>query len=86
MTEESTHSRRKTLRGVVVSAKMQDTAVVQVVRYVKQPKYKKYVKRAKRYQAHNPGNAAKEGEQVLIQSCRPISKHKHFEIVRAREE
>jgi small subunit ribosomal protein S17 len=72
---------RKTLRGVVTSDKMQETAVVAVSRYVKHPKYKKYMKITKKYHAHNPGNKAKEGEQVTIRSCRPLSKTKSFEIV-----
>lgn len=72
---------RKTLRGTVVSNKMQDTATVAVVRYVKHPKYKKYMKQTKKYHVHNPGNKAQEGEMVTIRSCRPLSKTKSFEIV-----
>ena len=72
---------KKTLRGTVVSDKMQDTAVVAVLRYVKHPKYKKYMKITKRYHAHNPANRAKMGEAVTIRSCRPLSKTKSFEIV-----
>jgi small subunit ribosomal protein S17 len=72
---------KKTLRGVVVSDKMTDTAVVSVSRYVKHPKYKKYMKSTKKYHVHNPGNRAKEGETVTIRSCRPLSKTKSFEIV-----
>lgn len=72
---------KKELQGTVVSTKMTDTAVVSVSRYVKHPKYKKYIKRTHRYQAHNPGNRAAEGEVVTIRSCRPLSKHKSFEIV-----
>ena len=74
---------RKTLRGTVVSDKMQNTVVVVVNRYVKHPKYKKYMKVSKKYHAHNPGNAAKMGDVVVIRSCRPLSKLKHFEIVPA---
>ena len=76
-----TIAHRKTLRGVVTSDKMQDTAVVAVSRYVKHPKYKKYMKITKKYHAHNEGNKAKEGDQVTIRSCRPLSKTKHFEII-----
>jgi len=75
---------KKTLRGTVVSDKMQNTVVVAVNRYVKHPKYKKYMKITKKYHAHNPGNVAKEGEIVTIRSCRPLSKTKHFEIVAAK--
>ena len=77
----TTISQRKTLRGTVVSDKMKDTVVVLVTRYVKHPKYKKFYKASKKYKAHNPGNTKKIGEQVVIQSCRPISKDKRFEII-----
>jgi small subunit ribosomal protein S17 len=78
---ETNSVHKKTLRGVVVSDKMQDTAVVSVNRYVKHPKYKKYMKITKKYHAHNPGNKAKAGEWVTIRSTRPISKTKSFEII-----
>jgi small subunit ribosomal protein S17 len=74
-------TKRKEFNGVVVSDKMQNTAVVAVSRFVKHPKYKKYLKKTSRLQAHNPGNKAKEGDKVTIRSCRPLSKNKHFEIV-----
>lgn len=79
MTEVTTN--RKTLRGVVVSDKMQNTAVVAVTRYVQHPKYRKYYKKTKKYHVHNEGNRAKEGDMVTIRSCRPLSKTKSFEIV-----
>ena len=72
---------KKTLKGIVVSDKMQDTVVVSVQRYVKHPKYKKYQKIVKRYHVHNPGNKAKTGEAVTIRSCHPLSKTKSFEVV-----
>jgi small subunit ribosomal protein S17 len=72
----------KTLTGVVVKSAMKDTATVLVTRYVKQPKYKKYVKRVKKYLAHDPGNTTEVGSKVTIRETRPISKLKHFEIVK----
>lgn len=78
---ETTTAHKKTLRGKVVSDKMQNTAVVAVSRFVKHPKYKKYLKSTKKYSVHNEGNKAKEGDTVTIRSCRPLSKTKHFEIV-----
>ena len=77
----STEKRVRTLRGVIVSAKMKDTAVVAVHRLVKHPKYKKYIRVTKRYKAHDAGNTKKEGDRVEIASCRPISKEKHFRII-----
>ncbi len=75
--------KRKQFNGVVVSDKMQGTAIVAVSRYVKHPKYKKYVKKTTRFAADNPGNKAAVGDKVTIRSCRPLSKTKHFEIVTA---
>ena len=72
---------KKTLQGTVVSTKMRDTVVVAVDRYVKHPIYGKYRRTTKRYKAHNPGNTASVGEKVRIESCRPISKEKHFQVL-----
>ena len=71
---------KKTLRGTVVSDKMQDTATVAVLRYVKHPKYKKYRTLSKTFLAHNPGNTAQVGDTVTIVSVKPISKRKSFAI------
>jgi small subunit ribosomal protein S17 len=79
METETTHP--KTLMGTVVASKMKDTVTVAVSRYIKHPKYKKYVMRTKKYLAHNPGNTKTVGERVTIQSCKPISKRKHFIVV-----
>jgi small subunit ribosomal protein S17 len=72
---------RKTLRGTVVSDKMDKTVVVSVERFVKHPKYKKFQKSSKRYKAHDELNSAKVGDQVTIRECRPMSKDKTFELV-----
>lgn len=72
---------KKTLKGKVVSDKMQKTAVVEVNRYFKVSKYKKYIKRSKKYKTHNENNEYKVGDEVLIQECRPLSKDKRFIII-----
>jgi small subunit ribosomal protein S17 len=72
---------RKTLRGTVVSDKMDKTVVVSVERFVKHPKYKKFQKISKRYKAHDEQNSAKVGDAVTIRECRPMSKDKTFELV-----
>jgi len=82
MTTENTKvTSRRTLRGTVVSTKMQDTITVAVERYVKHPKYKKFLRRTKKFLVHDAGNTAKEGEAVDIREIRPMSKRKHFELV-----
>ena len=82
---ETAHSKQgKTLSGVVVKTAMKDTATVSVERYVKHPKYKKYQLLSKKYLVHDPGNMAQVGEKVIIRETRPISKRKHFIIVREK--
>ena len=80
--EEVAKSGGRVLKGVVVSTKMQDTITVAVERYVKHPKYQKFQRRTKKYLVHDAGNSAKEGEKVSIRETRPISKRKHFELVK----
>lgn len=70
-----------TFRATVVSSKMNKTVVVAVERFVKHPKYKKYYKITKRYKAHDEENNYSEGDHILIQSVRPISKQKKFMVV-----
>lgn len=74
-------SKRKILSGVVVSDKMKDTIVVLIERYVKNQKYQKYMTLRKRYKVHDVGNTKKIGDKVMIESCRPMSKHKSFRII-----
>lgn len=71
----------KTLRGTIVSTKMQDTVTVLVTRFVKHPKYKKYIKRSKKYLAHAPATTLEVGAKVEIRETNPISKNKHFVVV-----
>jgi small subunit ribosomal protein S17 len=73
-------TKRRVLRGTVVSTKMQDTITVAVERYVKHAKYKKFQKRTKKYLVHDKGNTAGMGDIVLIRETRPLSKRKHFEL------
>lgn len=73
----------KRLQGVVVSDKQNKTVVVLVNRYVKDPKYKKYIQRSKKYKAHDEANIHKVGEVVMIEECRPISKDKHFKVLKS---
>lgn len=72
----------KTFEGVVVKSAMKDTVTVAVERYVKHPKYKKFMRLSKKFLVHNPGNTVVVGEKVTIKETRPISKRKHFVIVK----
>lgn len=66
----------RTITGVVVSDKMQQTIVVLVERRVRHPKYQKIIRRSTKIHAHNPDNTARQGDIVVVKECRPISKTK----------
>lgn len=76
----SERGNRKTQTGIVVSDKMDKTAVVKVDRLVKHPVYNKYIKRSAKYKAHDNDNACKIGDRVLIVECRPLSKDKRWKV------
>lgn len=75
----------KTLLGTVVSVKTPETAQVDVVRQWQHPLYLKSVTRTKRYACQVSEVAVAEGDQVIIEPCRPLSKTKHFRIVKKAE-
>ncbi len=77
--------RRKTLRGRVVSDKMQKSVVVTIERLVKHPLYGKRIKRTSRYTAHDETNDCKEGDLVEIMETRPLSKTKRWRVTRVIE-
>lgn len=73
---------RKTLRGVVVSDKMDKTITVLVSTYVTDPLYKKRVKYSKKYKAHDENETAQMGDTVEIMETRPYASTKHFRLVK----
>ncbi len=73
--------RRKTKVGVVVSAKMAKTIVVEVGRFREHPLYKKMIRLRKRFAAHDEGGEAKAGDLVRIQESRPFSATKRWRLV-----
>jgi len=72
----------KVLKGIVVSDKMDKTVVVKVSRFVIHPKYGKRIKKTKKYKAHDEINSKKVGDTVEIEEVRPISKDKHFKVIK----
>lgn len=76
---------RKTRDGVVVSNKMNQTAVVAVVERVRHPKYAKFLNRTKKLYAHDENNDVNVGDRVRVAETRPISKLKRWRIVEILE-
>jgi len=75
---------KRVMQGVVVSDKQDKTVTVLVERRVMHPLYKKYVKKSKKYAAHDEANSYKEGDNVSIRECRPLSKNKRWEVLTER--
>jgi small subunit ribosomal protein S17 len=75
-----TNKVNRTLTGRVISNKMDKTINVSIERRVKHPKYGKYLKRSSKILAHDPENQCQEGDIVIIQEGRPISKCKAWSL------
>ena len=75
----------KQLTGIVTSTKMNDTVIVEITRQWEHPLYKKTVKRSKNVSCHAKGMKLKEGDQVVIQETKPVSKTVHFKVVKKNE-
>lgn len=78
-------NRRKTRIGKVVSDKMDNTIVVEIIRTLKHPMYQRIIKTKSKLYAHdNTGNAA-AGDTVRVMECRPLSKMKRWRLVEILE-
>ena len=75
----------RSLTGRVVSDKMDKTVSVLVERQVKHPLYKKYIRLSTKLLAHDEQNECGEGDTVMIEECRPLSKNKSWRLLRVVE-
>jgi len=76
---------RKTREGLVVSDKMDKTAVVAVIERVRHAKYGKFMVRTKRLYAHDETNDANVGDKVRVMETRPLSKNKRWRVIEVVE-
>ena len=73
---------RRTLVGVVTRDKMDKTRRVEVARLVKHARYGKYIKRRTVCYVHDEKNETRNGDTVEIMETRPLSKTKHWRLMR----
>lgn len=73
---------RRTLIGVVTRDKTSKTRRVEIQRLVKHARYGKYIKRRTICYMHDENNETHIGDRVEIMECRPLSKLKHWRLVR----
>jgi small subunit ribosomal protein S17 len=77
--------KRSTIRvktAVVLSHKMDKTAVVTIERVIQHSLYHKQIRKRSKFKIHDPKNETKKGDIVLIAETRPISADKHWRLVK----
>jgi small subunit ribosomal protein S17 len=82
---EARGNNRKIRDGVVISNKMERTAVVAVISRVRHPRYNKTVQRTARIYVDDPANDLNIGDRVRVQETRPLSKLKRWRVVQVLE-
>lgn len=85
MSEQETGKGARQLVGRVLSSKMNKTVTVVVDRQVAHPMYGKFIRRTTKLHAHDETNECREGDLVVIEACRPLSKTKAWRLVRVLE-
>ena len=73
---------KKQLKGIIISNKMQKTVVVDVEQIKEHKKYKRRYKFNKKYKVHDEKEEYHKGDRVIIEECRPISKHKKWRVIK----
>jgi len=74
-------SNKKTMKGRVVSDKMNKTIVVEVERKFAHPTFKKVVRATNKYKVHDEKNECKVGDVILMIETRPLSKEKRWRLL-----
>ncbi len=82
MTETTMEKPARTATGRVTSSKMDKTITVLIERRTPHPVYGKFVRRSTKLHAHDENNEGREGDLVLVEQCRPLSKTKTWRLVR----
>jgi len=86
MADETTRpNARKVREGLVVSNKMDKTAVVETIDRVRHRRYAKTVQRNKKLHVHDEENTLNVGDRVRVQETRPLSKNKRWRLVEVLE-
>ena len=81
MSEAAERNLRKTRVGMVVSTKMDKTAVVAILDNIKHPMYGKVIKRTVKIHVHDEKNECGVGDTVEVMETRPLSKTKRWRLV-----
>lgn len=74
--------RRRVMIGVVTSDKASKTRRVEIPRQVRHERYGKIIRRRTVCVAHDENNESSAGDTVEIMESRPLSRTKHWRLVR----
>lgn len=78
MSSKPSASRKTTKVGLVTSSAADKSVVVKVDNLIMHPLYSKFVRTSSKFMAHDEENTCNEGDRVLIEECRPLSKRKRW--------
>lgn len=82
VTSKPARNRRSIRTGFVYSDKGDKSITVEMGYLIPHRIYGKYIRRRTRLHAHDERNEATVGDTVEIMECRPVSKNKHWRLVR----
>jgi|SRR5215217_450165 len=82
---EQARSQRKIREGLVVSAKMDKTIVVELEDRKKHARYAKVLRSTSKVKVHDENNEAGVGDRVSLMETRPLSATKHWRLVQIVE-
>ena len=80
MSSSEKDSNKTTKVGLVTSNGADKSVVVKVENLVMHPLYQKFVRTSSKFMAHDEDNTCNEGDRVLIEECRPLSKRKRWRV------
>ena len=80
MSSKKKAANKTTKVGLVTSNGADKSVVVRVENLVMHPLYQKFVRTTSKFMAHDEENTCNEGDRVLIEECRPLSKRKRWRV------
>jgi len=80
MSSSENTSNKTTKVGLVTSNGADKSVVVKVENLVMHPLYQKFIRTTSKFMAHDEENTCNEGDRVLIEECRPLSKRKRWRV------
>jgi len=75
-------TKRRTLEGIVHSDRMHKTITVDVETRTRDATYGKFLRRTRRFMVHDEREEAGPGDRVEIEETRPLSRNKHWRLLR----